>query len=63
MVNNEKNETATIVNALSDEDTRYALYLNSKLQRSQNDIKNGRVMTIEESKERMRKKYADFDIK
>ena len=41
----------------------YTLYLHSKLQKSQDDIKNGRVMTIEESKERMRKKYASFDVK
>ena len=29
---------------------------------SEDDIKNGRVMTLEESKERMRKKYANFNV-
>lgn len=64
---NEKQEILAIVNTLPDDttwdDAAYTLYLHSKLQKSQNDIKNGKVMTIEESKERMRKKYASFDIK
>ncbi len=30
---------------------------------SEDDIKNGRVMTVEESKERMRQKYANFNVK
>ena len=30
---------------------------------SKDDIKNGRVMSIEESKEKMRKKYANFHVK
>ena len=32
-------------------------------EKSNDDIKNGRVMSIEESKERMRKKYANFHVK
>lgn len=64
---NEKQEILEKVNTLQEDttgdDAIYALYLHSKLQKSQNDIKNGRVMTIEESKERMRKKYANFDVR
>ena len=41
----------------------YNLVFFAALQESEDDIKNGRVMTIEESKERMRKKYASFDVK
>lgn len=59
-------EKKEIVNTLPDDITCdnsiYALYLHSKLQKSQDDIKNGRVMTIKESKERMKKKYASFDV-
>lgn len=66
MINKKQKNPATI-NSLPDttnwDDTAYTLYLHSKLQKSQNDIKNGRVLTIEESKERMRKKYASFDVK
>lgn len=45
---------------ISDE---YILYLLSKLQNSQNDIKNNRVFTVEASKARLREKYENFDIK
>ena len=41
----------------------YDLVFFAELQESEDDIRNGRVMTIEESKERMRKKYASFDVK
>ena len=55
------------INTLPDDttwdDAIYTLYLHSKLQKSQDDIKNGRVLTIDESKERMRIKYANFDVK
>ena len=64
---NEKQEILSIVTTLPDnatlDDAIYALYMHSKLQKSQNDIENGKVMTIEESKERMREKYASFDVK
>ena len=60
---NEKQKIIATVNTLPEDttwdDAIYTLYLHSKLQKSQ----NGRVMTIEESKERMRKKYASFDVK
>lgn len=57
MMVNEKKEEYTIV-----DDKNYTLYLHSKLQKSKEDIKKGNVITIEESKERMRKKYVSFDI-
>lgn len=63
---NEKEEKNTIVDILADETSEndeYIRYIYSKLAKSQDDIKNGRVMTIEESKERMRKKYASFNVK
>ena len=59
---NEKKDILETVDTLSN-DAVYAFYLNSKLQNSKNDIKNGKVMTVEESKERMRKKYANFNVK
>lgn len=63
---NEKQEILATINTLPEDVTWdeaiYALYLHSKLFKSESDIKNGRVMTIEESKERMRKKYENFNI-
>ena len=54
---NEKQEILATVNTLPDnttwDDAVYTLYLHSKLQKSKDDIKNGRVMSIEESKEKM----------
>lgn len=41
----------------------YDLFFFAKLKESEDDIKNGRVMTIEESKERLRKEYENIDIK
>jgi len=64
---NEKQKIIATVNTLPDDitwdDAIYTLYLHSKLQKSKDNIKNGKVMTVEESKERMRKKYASFDVK
>ncbi|MCI8397514.1 MAG: hypothetical protein HFJ52_07915 [Clostridia bacterium] len=37
-------------------------YLLESIKQSEEDFKNGRVMTIEESIERMRKKYEGFNI-
>ncbi len=53
----------TLPNNITLDDSTYTLYLHSKLNKSKNDIKNGRVITIDESKERMRKKYENFNIK
>lgn len=41
----------------------YNLVFFISLKESEEDIKNGRVMTIEESKERLMKKYGNLDIK
>lgn len=41
----------------------YNLVFFISLKESEDDIKNGRVMTIEESKERLMKKYGNLDIK
>lgn len=64
---NEKQEILATVNTLPEDttwdDAIYTLYLHSKLKKSQDNIKNGNIMTIEESKERMRKNFANFDIK
>ena len=43
-------------------DAIYTLYLKYKLKKSEEEIKNGKVMTIEESKERMRRKYEGFNL-
>ena len=63
---NEKQEILETINALPDDttcdDNSYSLYLQSKLKKSEDDIKNGRVMTVEESRGRMRKKYANFNV-
>ena len=64
---NKKQEIIATINTLPDDttwdDAIYTLYLHSKLQKSQDDIKNGNVLTIEDSKKRMRKNFANFDIK
>ena len=39
------------------EDELYNMYFMEKLQQSIDDIENGRVMTIEEAKRRMRERY------
>lgn len=43
-------------------DFLYDMVLFIGLKKSEEDIKNGRVMTIEESKERMRAKYEHLTI-
>jgi len=43
-------------------DVIYNLFFFAKLKESEEDIKNGRVMTIEESKERIREEYANINI-
>lgn len=58
---NEKEKVVKTVNNLSI-DVAYKAYFQEALERSSDDIKNGRVMTIEESIERMKQKYESFDI-
>ncbi len=58
---NEKGKTLKTIDTLS-EDEIYALYLKSMLKKSEDDIKKGKVMTIEESIERMKKEHESFNI-
>lgn len=65
MINNKQQILATVKDLPENEtldDAIYVSYFNSKLKKSEEDIKNGRVMTIEESKERMRAQYEGFNI-
>ena len=55
------NQVSTKENTLYD--LIYNLIFFISLEESEEDIKNGRVMSIEESKERLRKKYANFNVK
>lgn len=57
-----KNENSIDFKEESIYDLLYDLNFQLKLSQSQDDIRNGRVMTIEESKERMRQKYANFNV-
>lgn len=41
----------------------YDLVFFAELQESEDDIRNGRVMTIEESKERLLQKYGNLNIR
>lgn len=61
---NKKEQTLGIVNTVSNEisDELYIQYMKEMLRESEEDIKNGNVMTIEESIERMKKKYEGFNI-
>lgn len=60
---NEKRQIINILPQIEErDDTLYTLYLKAKIKRSEDDLKNGRVMTVEESKERMRKKYESFNV-
>ena len=64
---NEKKQVREIVNNTSEDtkldDALYLLYFNEKIKRSKNDIKNGKVMTVEQSKERMHEKYEGFNVR
>ena len=52
----------TISNAQSLDEIFYTLYLKIKLAKSEDDIKNDRVMSIEESRERMKGKYETYNL-
>ena len=41
----------------------YDLFFFAELQESEDDIRNGRTMTIEESKERLMQKYGNLNIR
>ena len=57
-------EALSSINLLDDSlyDFLYDMVLFIGLKKSEEDIKNGRVMTIEESKERLRAKYEHLTI-
>jgi len=63
---NEKKQILQTVNTLPDnttwEDALYTLYLHTKLKRSEEDIKNGRVITLEELDREMEAKYEGYSI-
>mgnify|MGYP006988890539 CR=1 FL=1 len=52
-----KTDDGTFIDAL------YNLYFFIQLYKSNDDLKNGRYMTLEESKERMRKKYESYNAR
>lgn len=52
-----KSDDGTFLDAL------YNLYLFIGITKSMNDIKNGNVMTVQESKERMMQKYESYSAK
>lgn len=60
---NEKQQLYTNDEVISNkaEDVAYAMYFNAKLKKSQDDIKNGRVITLQELKQHidsLEEKYA-----
>lgn len=63
----EKEEILETVNTLPDDTTWdeaiYTLYLHSKLQKSKEDIKNGRVITLEELDKESEALYESYSIK
>lgn len=64
---NEDQQTLTSVNTLPDnitwDDDTYKLYLQSKLKKSQEDIKNGRVITLEDFDKEREALYESYSIK
>ena len=60
-IQNTVNQVNTQENTLYD--YIYNLLFFISLEESEDDIKNGRVMTIEESKERLMQKYGNLTIK
>lgn len=64
---NENQQTLTSVNTLPDnitwDDDTYKLYLQSKLKKSQEDIKNGRVITLEDFDKEREALYESYSIK
>ena len=66
---NEKQQILGVINTLPDnttwDDALYTLYLHSKLEKSREDIKNGRVITLQELKNyinRLEEKYEAGNI-
>jgi len=64
---NQKQKIIATVNTLPEvttwDDATYTLYLHSKLQKSQDDIKNGRVITLEDFDKEREALYESYSIK
>lgn len=64
---NEKQQILATVNTLPDnttwDDAVYTLYLHSKLKKSQDDIENGRVITLEDFDKEREALYESYSIK
>lgn len=62
----EKKQILATVKTLPDnatwDDAIYTLYLHSKIKKSEEDIKNGRVITLEELDKEMEAKYESYFI-
>lgn len=63
---NAKEQVIEVVNKMPDnasiEDIIYNIYFQIKLAKSEEDIKNGRVMSIAESKRRLEELYENYNI-
>ena len=63
---NAKEQVIKVVNKMPDnatiEDIIYNIYFQVKLAKSEEDIKNGRVMSLEESKARLEELYENYNI-
>jgi len=63
---NTKEQVIKVVNKMPDnatiEDIIYNIYFQVKLAKSEEDIKNGRVMSLEESKARLEELYENYNI-
>lgn len=66
-MSNEKQKILEVIHALPDDttwdDAIYTLYLHSELDKSQDDIKNGRVITLEEFDKERKELYENYPIK
>lgn len=63
---NAKEQVIEVINKMPDnasiEDIIYNIYFQIKLAKSEEDIKNGRLMSIEESKKRLEELYENYNI-
>jgi len=63
---NAKEQVIKVLNNLPDnstiEEILYNIYFQIKLAKSEDDIKNGRVMSLEESKKRLKELYEDYNF-
>ena len=63
---NAKEQLLDVIKTLPDDatwnDALYMVYLLSEIKQGEEDIQNGRVMTIEEAIERMKDEHEDFNF-